>query len=207
MTTSKRKPITENAWLLKRLEEWHAILQRKPDYQFTDQQQLILEYWRLPEKTDKDLGKLAALVRAERAHENALAAKKRADKIVQERKAAERKARNKRCFDAAALMMKAGLVDSKTAELTMPADQLLDGLVRIAEPPPADEFYDLLVKAGLTNVPADQLLGGLLAVASVTDPATLQQWSEAGAAALAPEPEPQPEPDPLLPGQGHGAPQ
>ena len=199
MTTSKRKPITENAWLLKRLEEWHAILQRKPDYQFTDQQQLILEYWRLPEKTDKDLSKLAALVRAERAHENALAAKKRADRILQERKSAERKARTRRMCDAAALMMQAGLVDSKTAELTMPAEQLLDGLLRIAEPTPADAFYDLLLKAGLTDVPADQLLGGLLAVASVTDPDALQQWSATGAAALASEPEPeaQPEPEPL----------
>lgn len=197
MTTSKRKPITENAWLLKRVEEWHSILERKPDYQFTQQQQLILEYWAIPEKTDKDLSKLAALVRAERAHENALAAKKRADKIIQERKAAERKARNKRVFDAVGLMMRAGLVDSKTAELNMPAEQLLDGLLRIAEPTPADAFYDLLLKAGLTDVPADQLLGGLLAVASVTDPDALQQWSAAGAAALAPEPEPEPESDPL----------
>lgn len=196
MTTGKRKVITENAWLLKRVKEWHSILERKPDYQFTQQQQLILEYWAIPEKTDKDLSKLAALVRAERAHENALAAKKRADKIIQEKKSAERKARNKRCFDAVGLMMHVGLVDSKTAELNMPAEQLLDGLLRIAEPPPADEFYDLLVKAGLENMPAEQLLGGLLAVASITDPDALQQWSAAGAAALAPEPEAQPEPEP-----------
>lgn len=163
MTTSKRKPITENAWLLKRLDEWHSILERKPDYPFSQQQELILEYWRIPEKSDADLRKLAALVRSERAHENALAAKKRADKILQEKKSAERKARNKRCFDAVGLLMHAGLVDSKTAEL---------------------------------NMPAEQLLGGLLALANVTDPEVLQQWSAAGAAALAPEPEPEPEPEP-----------
>lgn len=133
MATSKRAPITESKWLQDRIDEWEKILERKPDYPFSQQQQLIIEYWRLPEKSDADLRKLAALVRSERAHERALNAKKRADKIIQERKSAERKARNKRVFDVVGLLMKAGLVDSKTAELTLPPEQLLGGLLTITK--------------------------------------------------------------------------
>lgn len=132
MTTSKRKPITESKFLTTKLEEWHSIKEKQPDYKFTDQQALILEYADKPDKSSSDLRKLAALVKAEQAEERALAAKMQSDKIIQERAAAKKKERNKKIFNTCAMLINADLMDGPTADLKVDRDALYGALLELA---------------------------------------------------------------------------
>lgn len=132
MTTAKRKPITENAFLLKKLESWKETKKNSPDHKFTDQQILIMEYADKPDKTDDDLRKLSALVGAEQAKEKAARAKMRADRVIQDRNEAKSKARNKKIFDTGAMLMGAGLVDSKSADLKVDRDELYGAFLELA---------------------------------------------------------------------------
>ncbi|MCP1608342.1 MULTISPECIES: conjugal transfer protein TraD [Pseudomonadota] len=98
----------------------------------SEQQQLLLLLAEKPDKTPDDARKLAALVRAEKAAERAVKARADAARILNADKLAERKARDRELYQAAGLLILAGLVDTKTGMPTRDRGELLGALASLA---------------------------------------------------------------------------
>lgn len=75
----------------------------------SDHQRLLLLLAEKPDRTPEDERKLTALVRAEKAAERAQKARANAARIVNAEKLATRKARDRELYNAAGLMILAGL--------------------------------------------------------------------------------------------------
>jgi hypothetical protein len=107
----------------------------------TEQQNILVELFDKQNRTSQDDKKFNALVRVEKAIERANKAKQAASNLIQAEKHAEKKsekkAREHELFNAAGLLILAGLVDTKTGKPTIDKDELLGALI------------------GLANVPAD----------------------------------------------------
>lgn len=114
----------------------------------SDQQRLLLLLADKPERSSDDNRKLAALVRAEKAAERAQKAKANAARIVNAEKAAERKARDRELYQAAGLLILAGLVDSKTGRPTVDRGELLGALLGLAKVPLDDQRRSEWKRAG-----------------------------------------------------------
>lgn len=114
----------------------------------SDQQRLLLLLADKPERSNDDNRKLAALVRAEKAAERAQKAKANAARIVNAEKAAERKARDRELYQAAGLLILAGLVDSKTGRPTVDRGELLGALLGLAKVPLDDQRRSEWKRAG-----------------------------------------------------------
>ncbi len=102
-------------------------------------QRLLLLLAEKPDRTPEDERKLAALVRAEKAAERAQKAKANAARIVNAEKLAVRKARDRELYNAAGLMILAGLVDSRTGMPTLDRGELLGALMELSRVSPEDE--------------------------------------------------------------------
>ncbi|GJQ54214.1 MAG: hypothetical protein HKUEN07_07830 [Rhodocyclaceae bacterium] len=105
----------------------------------TDHQRLLLLLADKPDRTPEDERKLAALVRAEKAAERAQKARANAARIVNEEKLMERKARDRELYNAAGLMILAGLVDSRTGMPVLDRGELLGALMELSRVAPEDE--------------------------------------------------------------------
>lgn len=105
----------------------------------SDQQRLLLLLADKPERSNDDNRKLSALVKAEKAAERAQKAKANAARIVNAEKAAERKARDRELYQAAGLLILAGLVDTKTGRPTVDRGELLGALLSQAKVPVDDQ--------------------------------------------------------------------
>lgn len=114
----------------------------------SDQQRLLLLLADKPERSNDDNRKLSALVRAEKAAERAQKAKANAARIVNAEKAAERKARDRELYQAAGLLILAGLVDSKTGRPTVDRGELLGALLGLAKVPLDDQRRSEWKRAG-----------------------------------------------------------
>lgn len=114
----------------------------------SDQQRLLLLLADKPERSNDDNRKLAALVKAEKAAERAQKAKANAARIVNAEKAAERKARDRELYQAAGLLILAGLVDSKTGRPTVDRGELLGALLGLAKVPLDDQRRSEWKRAG-----------------------------------------------------------
>lgn len=114
----------------------------------SDQQRLLLLLADKPERNSDDNRKLSALVRAEKAAERAQKAKANAARIVNAEKAAERKARDRELYQAAGLLILAGLVDSKTGRPTVDRGELLGALLGLAKVPLDDQRRSEWKRAG-----------------------------------------------------------
>lgn len=114
----------------------------------SDQQRLLLLLADKPERSNDDNRKLAALVRAEKAAERAQKAKANAARIVNAEKAAERKARDRELYQAAGLLILAGLVNSKTGRPTVDRGELLGALLGLAKVPLDDQRRSEWKRAG-----------------------------------------------------------
>ena len=101
-------------------------------------QRLLLLLVEQPQRTAEDERKLSALVKAERAAERALQARARAARVVDEDKKASRKARDHELYQAAGLLILAGLVDTKTGLPTGDRSELLGALLGLAQVPADD---------------------------------------------------------------------
>ena len=99
----------------------------------SDQQRLLLMLAERTERTAEDERKMAALIRAEKAAERALKARAAAARIIESERAAARKARDRELYQAAGLLILAGLVDTKTGKPTRDRGELLGALVSLAE--------------------------------------------------------------------------
>jgi cytochrome P450 len=123
--------------------EWlnNRVLTLKGLKSRTEQQNILIELFDKQNRTPQDDKKFNALVRAEKAAERANKAKQAASNLIQAEKHAEkkavRKARDHELFNAAGLLIMAGLVDTETGKPTIDKAELLGALI------------------GLSNVPAD----------------------------------------------------
>lgn len=105
----------------------------------SDQQRLLLLLAEKPQHTTEDERKIAALVRAEKAAERALKARADAARIVNAEKVAQRKARDHELYEAAGLLILAGLVDTRTGRPTIDRGELLGALMGLAKVAPSDQ--------------------------------------------------------------------
>jgi hypothetical protein len=101
-------------------------------------QRLLLLLVEQPQRTAEDERKLSALVKAERAAERALQARALAARVVDKDKEAARKARDHELYNAAGLLILAGLVDTKTGLPTGDRGELLGALLGLAQVPADD---------------------------------------------------------------------
>ncbi|SEO46574.1 Conjugal transfer protein TraD [Nitrosospira multiformis] len=105
----------------------------------SDHQRLLLLLAEKPDRTPEDERKLTALVHAEKAAERAQKARANAARIVNAEKLAARKARDRELYNAAGLMILAGLVDSRTGMPLLDRGELLGALMELSRVAPEDE--------------------------------------------------------------------
>lgn len=98
----------------------------------SEQQRLLVVLFEKNGRTADDERKLNALVRAEKAAERAMKAKADAARIIDAEKKAARKARDRELYQAAGLLIMAGLVDTKTGMPTRDKGELLGALMALA---------------------------------------------------------------------------
>lgn len=133
-------------WLNNRVLTLKALKSR------TEQQNILIELSDKQNRTPQDDKKFNALVRAEKAAERANKAKQAASNLIQAEKhaekKAERKARDHELFNAAGLLILAGLVDTKTGKPTIDKNELLGALAGLAKVPESDPRRIEWKKAG-----------------------------------------------------------
>jgi cytochrome P450 len=135
-------------------EEWlnNRVLTLKALKSRTEQQNILIELLDKQNRTPQDDKKFNALVRAEKAAERANKAKQAASNLIQAEKhaekKAERKARDHELFNAAGLLILAGLVDTKTGKPTIDKNELLGALAGLAKVPESDPRRTEWKKAG-----------------------------------------------------------
>lgn len=99
----------------------------------SEQQQLLLELYDKGSLNDDEQRQLKALMRAEKAAQRAVEARGKAAKVVNAKKEADRQARNHELYNAAGLMILAGLVDTKTGKPTWDKAELVGALASMAD--------------------------------------------------------------------------
>jgi hypothetical protein len=135
-------------------EDWvnNRVLYLKGLKSRTEQQNILIELSDKQNRTPQDDKKFNALVRAEKAIERANKAKQAANNLIQSEKHAEKKAERKsrehELFNAAGLLILAGLVDTKTGKPTIDKNELLGALAGLAKVPESDQRRTEWKKAG-----------------------------------------------------------
>jgi hypothetical protein len=135
-------------------EDWvlDRVLYLKGLKSRTEQQELLLLLHDKQSRTTQDDKRLAILIKAEKASVRASKAKQEAAKFIndekQAEKKAERKARDHELYNAAGLLILAGLVDTKTGKPTIDKNELLGALVGLAKVPQDDQRRTEWKKAG-----------------------------------------------------------
>jgi len=133
-------------WLNNRVLTLKALKSR------TEQQNILIELFDKQNRTPQDDKKFNALVRAEKAAERANKAKQAASNLIQAEKhaekKAERKARDHELYNAAGLLILAGLVDTKTGKPTIDKNELLGALAGLAKVQESDPRRTEWKKAG-----------------------------------------------------------
>ncbi len=119
-------------WLMARLVYLRAL--KAP----SDYQRLLLLLADIPKPTPEEARKLVALVRAEKASDRAQKARANAARVVNADKLATRKARDRELYNAAGLLILAGLVNSRTGMPQSDRGELLGALMELAQVPPGD---------------------------------------------------------------------
>jgi hypothetical protein len=144
--------------MAKKNEDWlnNRVLTLKGLKSRTEQQNILIELFDKQNRTPQDDKKFNALVRAEKAAERASKAKQAASNLIQAEKhaekKAERKARDHELFNAAGLLIMAGLVDTKTGKPTIDKDELLGALIGLANVPADHEKRIEWKKVGVAKI-------------------------------------------------------
>ena len=123
----------QDDWLTARLAYLRGL--KAPN----DHQRLLMLLADKPQRTANDERKLAALVKAEKAAERAQKARAQAARIINAEKDAARKARDRELYNAAGLLILAGLVDTKTGVPNLDRGELLGALLGLAQVPTNDQ--------------------------------------------------------------------
>ncbi|KTC04681.1 hypothetical protein AO387_02380 [Pseudomonas syringae ICMP 11168] len=99
----------------------------------SDQQRLLLMLSEKTSRTNDEERKLSFLIKAEWAEAKAQKARSDVARIVNAEKESARKARDRELYQAAGLLILAGLVDTKTGSPFLDRGELLGALVAIEE--------------------------------------------------------------------------
>lgn len=102
------------------------------------QQELLVLLAEISDRSAQQQKQLDILVRAEKAAVNAAKARLKVTVMMNAEKKAERKARDRELYNAAGLLIMAGLVDTKTGLPTMDRGELLGALLGLAQVPEND---------------------------------------------------------------------
>jgi len=130
-----RKGIFMNdSWLTERLNYIRGL--KAP----SEAQSLMLLLAEMPDRSPEEERKLTALIRAEKAAGRAQRAKANVTRILSADKIAARKARNRELYNAAGLLILAGLVDTKTGKPTRHPAEILGGFLELAQGSEVSEF-------------------------------------------------------------------
>jgi hypothetical protein len=133
-------------WVLDRVKYLKGLKSR------TEQQDLLVMLYEKQNRIPQDEKRLAILIKAEKASERLSKARQAANKFIndekQAEKKAERKARDHELYNAAGLLILAGLVDTKTGKPTIDKNELLGALVGLAKVPETDQRRTEWKKAG-----------------------------------------------------------
>ncbi|WP_116799511.1 conjugal transfer protein TraD [Pseudomonas syringae] len=105
----------------------------------SDQQRLLLMLSEKTSRTNDEERKLSFLIRAEWAEAKAQKARSDVARIVNAEKESARKARDRELYQAAGLLILAGLVDTKTGSPLLDRGELLGALLAIEETAVTDE--------------------------------------------------------------------
>jgi len=139
-------------------EDWlnNRVLYLKGLKSCTEQQKILIELFDNQNRTPQDEKRFNVLVKAEKAIERANKAKQAASNLIQAEKnaekKAERKARDHELYNAAGLLILAGLVDTKTGKPTIDKDKLLGALLGLSKVPESDPRQDEWKKAGAAKL-------------------------------------------------------
>jgi hypothetical protein len=125
--------MTEDVWVNDRVLHLKGLKSR------TEQQDLLLLLYDKQNKSAQDEKKLSLIIKAEKALVRAGKARQEAAKFIndekQAEKKAERKARDHELYNAAGLLIMAGLVDTETGKPTLDKGELLGALLGLANLP------------------------------------------------------------------------
>lgn len=125
-------------------DEWvnDRVLHLKGLKSRTEQQDLLVQLYDKQNRSAQDEKKLSLIIKAEKALVRASKARQEAAKFIndekQAEKKAERKARDHELYNAAGLLIMAGLVDTKTGLPTIDKHELLGALAGLAKVPESD---------------------------------------------------------------------
>lgn len=143
----------------------------------SDHQRLLLIIADMPTPTSEDKRKFDALLQAERAAERAEKLRGVAAKIVDADKKAERKARDHELYNAAGLLILAGLVDTKTGAPKGDRAELLGALCGLSKVPPDDHRRSEWKRAGDALLAAESQKKGSRKKEGGSDPASVDTSS------------------------------
>ncbi|MGE8482640.1 MAG: conjugal transfer protein TraD [Pseudomonas sp.] len=122
----------KDRWLSERL--LHIKNLKSP----SDQQRLLLMLSEKLPRTNDEERKLGFIIKAEWAEAKAQKARSDVARIVNAEKESARKSRDRELYQAAGLLILAGLVDTKTGSFLLDRGELLGALVGIDETPVTD---------------------------------------------------------------------
>lgn len=138
--------MTEDVWVNDRVLHLKGLKSR------TEQQDLLVQLYDKQNKSAQDEKKLSLIIKAEKALVRASKARQEAAKFIndekQAEKKAERKARDHELYNAAGLLIMAGLVDTKTGLPTIDKHELLGALAGLAKVTESDPRRAEWKKAG-----------------------------------------------------------
>lgn len=133
-----------------KIEDWiqNKVKEIKDAKTRTDEQELLLILHDNKNRTAQENKEFDILVKYEKSLEQTNARKQAAVNLTQNKKKEERKARDHELYNAAGLLILAGLVDTKTGKPTIDKNELLGALAGLAKVPESDQRRTEWKKAG-----------------------------------------------------------
>lgn len=120
-----------------KIENWiqNKVKEIKDSKTRTDEQELLLILHDNKNRTAQENKEFDILVKYEKSLEQTNVRKQAAINVTQNKKKEERKARDRKLYNAAGLLILAGLVDTKTGDTKLDAGELLGAFIGLANLP------------------------------------------------------------------------
>lgn len=120
-----------------KIEDWiqNKVKELKESKTRTDEQELLLILHENKNRTAQENKEFDILVKYEKSLEQTNARKQAAVNVTQNKKKEERKSRDRKLYNAAGLLILAGLVDTKTGDTKLDAGELLGAFIGLANLP------------------------------------------------------------------------
>ena len=120
-----------------KINDWiqNKVKELKDSKTRTDEQELLLILHENKNRTAQENKEFDILVKYEKSVEQTNARKQAAVNVTQNKKKEERKARDRKLYNAAGLLILAGLVDTKTGDTKLDEGELLGAFLGLANLP------------------------------------------------------------------------